>query len=68
MDKEVICWETYTKLFLQLLYITSPVNVHDKIAFEDLTTKIDLKAKSRMYADKTYKSKSTHNLLLKTRN
>lgn len=49
---------------LVLAIITTPANVHDSITFEDLITKSGLKAKSRVYADKAYKSKK-HDIFLK---
>lgn len=51
---------------LVLAIITTPANVHDSITFEDLITKSGLKPKSRVYADKAYKSKK-HDILLKDR-
>ena len=50
---------------LVLAIITTPANVHDSITFEDLITKSDLKAKSRVYADKAYKSKKHDEVLIK---
>jgi transposase, IS5 family len=49
---------------LVLAVITTPANVHDSITFEDLVTKSGLKARSRVYADKAYKSKK-HDTYLK---
>ena len=51
---------------LVLAIINTPANVHDSITFEDLITKSGLKPKSRVYADKAYKSKK-HDILLKNR-
>jgi len=50
---------------LVLAVITTPANVHDSITFGDLITKSDLKAKSRVYADKAYKSKKHDEILIK---
>lgn len=51
---------------LVVAVITTAANVHDSITFVDLLEKSDLKSKTRVYADKAYKSQN-HDTILKTK-